>query len=74
MSKLVRVSVETHQRLCDIGKKNESFNTIIERLLNNNDEYEEIKQLIQAEQEIERGEYTVYKSSKDLFKAIEEEN
>jgi len=29
----VKVSRETHRRLTDLGKKNESYNTVIERLL-----------------------------------------
>ena len=29
----VKVSRETHRRLTDLGKKNESYDTVIERLL-----------------------------------------
>ena len=51
-------------------QKNESFNTIIERLLNVNEEYEELNDLIGGEQEIARGEYEVYKSSKDYLTVL----
>lgn len=33
MDKLIRVSEETHRRLTDLGKKGQTYNEIIERLL-----------------------------------------
>ena len=74
MDKLVRVSLKTHERLCEAGKKNESFNTIIERLLDNNDEYEEIKGLILADKDLMDGNYEIYNSSKELFESIENDD
>ncbi len=73
MSKLVRVSDMTHQRLCDIGKKNESFNTIIERLLERNEEYLEIKELIEADKSLETEDYEEFESAEELINYIKRE-
>jgi len=35
--KIIKVSFETHQRLANFGKKSETFDEVIERLLDENE-------------------------------------
>ena len=44
-----------HERLADIGHKNDSFNDIISKLLDNYEEYQQIKDLIEADKEFANG-------------------
>lgn len=50
--KVVRVTEDVHQRLANLGKIGDTYNDVIERLLN---EYEEYMDIIEAEEEIEKG-------------------
>lgn len=50
--KVVRVTEDVHQRLANLGKIGDTYNDIIERLLNEHEEYMDI---IEAEEEIEKG-------------------
>ena len=50
--KVVRVTEDVHQRLANLGKIGDTHNDVIERLLN---EYEEYMYIIEAEEEIEKG-------------------
>ena len=54
-TKAIRVSLLNHERLADIGHKNDSFNDIVTKLLDVYDEYQEIKDLIEADKEFENG-------------------
>lgn len=72
-TKLVRVSKITHQRLCDRGNKSDTFDSIIENLLDLADDYEDVKELIEADNEIKNGEYVEFDSMEKLFDNIESE-
>lgn len=63
--KAVRVSEDVHKRLSKLGKMGDTYNDVIERLLN---EYEEHMEVIEAEEEIEKGLTKSY-SNLDDFKA-----
>ena len=54
-TKAIIVSVLNHERLADIGHKNDSFNDIISKVLDDYDEYQEIKELIEAYKEFAEG-------------------
>lgn len=49
---IVRVTEDVHKRLANLGKTGDTYNDVIERLLN---EYEEYIDIIEAEEEIEKG-------------------
>ena len=53
--KVVRVTEEVHQRLAKRGTIGDTFNDVIEKLLNESEEYEEYLDLIEADMEIENG-------------------
>ena len=55
-TKAIRVSLVNHKRLADLGHKNDSFNDIIPKLLDDYKEYQEIKDLIEADKEFANGE------------------
>ena len=55
-TKAIRISLLNHERLTDIGHKNDSFNDIISKVLDDYEEYQEIKDLIEADKEFEKGE------------------
>ena len=48
--KVVRVTEDVHKRLANLGKIGDTYNGVIERLLN---EYEEYIDIMEAEEEIE---------------------
>ena len=53
-TKAIRVSLLNHERLADLGHKNDSFNDIITKVLDDYEEYQEIKDLIEADKEFEK--------------------
>ena len=65
-TKAIRVSLLNHERLADIGHKNDSFNDIITKVLDDYDEYQAIKDLIEADKEFENGEGVNYSSLAEL--------
>lgn len=65
-TKAIRVSLLNHERLADIGHKNDSFNDIITKVLDDYDEYQEIKDLIEADKEFEKGEGVRFASLDEL--------
>ena len=71
-TKAIRVSLLNHQRLADLGHKNDSFNDIITKLLNVYEEYQEIKDLIEADKEFEKGEGVRFSSLKEMDSYLED--
>ena len=65
-TKAIRVSLLNHERLADIGHKNDSFNDIVTNLLDVYDEYQEIKDLIEADKEFENGDGIHFSSLDEL--------
>ena len=65
-TKAIRVSLLNHERLADIGHKNDSFNDIITKVLDDYDEYQEINDLIEADKEFEKGEGVRFASLDEL--------
>lgn len=65
-NKAIRVSLLNHERLTNLGHKNDSFNDIITKLLDNYEEYQEIKDLIEADKEFEKGEGIHFSSLEEL--------
>ena len=65
-TKAIRVSLLNHQRLADIGHKNDSFNDIISKVLDDYEEYQEIKDLVEADKEFVNGEGVHFSSLEDL--------
>lgn len=65
-TKAIRVSLDNHERLADIGHKNDSFNDIITKLLDNYEEYRSIKDLIEADIEFANGGGVSFSSLKEL--------
>ncbi len=72
-TKVVRVSKLTHQRLSERGTKADTFDSIISNLLDLADDYEDVKELIEADEELKNGEFKEFDSMDDLFKDIESE-
>ena len=62
----MRVSLLNHQRLADIGHKNDSFNDIISKVLDDYEEYQEIKDLVEADKEFDNGEGVHFSSLEEL--------
>ena len=71
-TKAIRVSLINHKRLADIGHKNDSFNDIISKVLDVYDEYQEIKDLIEADKEFENGEGIRFSSLAELDEYLDE--
>ena len=71
-TKAIRVSVSNHQRLADIGHKNDSFNDVISKILDEYEEYQEIKDLIEADKEFKNGEGIHFSSLDELDAYLEE--
>ena len=71
-TKAIRVSVLNHERLADIGHKNDSFNDIITKLLDEYEEYQEIKDLIEADKEFENGEGIHFSSLEELDSSLDD--
>ena len=65
-TKAIRVSLLNHQRLADIGHKNDSFNDIISKVLDDYEEYQEIKDLVEADTEFDNGEGVHFSSLEEL--------
>lgn len=65
-TKAVRVSLINHKRLADIGHKNDSFNDIISKVLDDYEEYQEIKDLVEADKEFDKGEGVHFSSLDEL--------
>ena len=65
-TKSIRVSLVNHERLADIGHKNDTFNDIITKLLDDYEEYQAIKDLIEADKEFENGEGVHFSSLDEL--------
>ena len=65
-TKAIRVSVLNHERLADIGHKNDSFNDIISKVLDDYEEYQKIKDLVEADKEFESGGGVHFSSLEEL--------
>ena len=65
-TKAIRVSLLNHKRLADIGHKNDSFNDIISKVLDDYEEYQEIKDLVEADKEFDNGEGVHFSSLEEL--------
>lgn len=65
-TKAIRVDLLNHKRLADIGHKNNSFNDIISKVLDDYEEYQEIKDLIEADKEFENEEGIHFSSLDEL--------
>lgn len=65
-TKAIRVSLLNHERLADIGHKNDSFNDIISKVLDDYEEYQAIKDLVEADKEFENGEGIHFSSLEEL--------
>ena len=65
-TKSIRVSLFNHERLSDIGHKNDSFNDIISKVLDDYEEYQAIKDLIEADKEFANGEGVRFSSLEEL--------
>lgn len=65
-TKSIRVSLLNHERLADIGHKNDSFNDIITKVLDDYEEYQAIKNLIEADKEFENGQGVHFSSLDEL--------
>ena len=71
-TKAIIVSVLNHERLADIGHKNDSFNDIISKVLDDYDEYQEIKELIEADKVFAEGKGVRFSSLKELDEYLED--
>ena len=71
-TKAIRVSLLNHERLADMGHKNDSFNDIISKILDDYEEYHEIKDLIEADEEFERGEGISFSSLQELDEYLDD--
>lgn len=71
-TKAIRVSLLNHKRLADIGHKNDSFNDIITKILDAYDEYQEIKDLIEADREFKKGDGIRFSSLAELDKYLDD--
>ena len=71
-TKAIRVSLLNHERLADIGHKNDSFNDIVTKLLDVYDEYQEIKDLIEADKEFENGDGIHFSSLDELDEYLDD--
>ena len=69
-TKAVRVSLNNHKRLSDIGKKNDTFNDI-SKILDEYEEYQEIKDLIEADKEFAKGEGIRFASMDEVDKYLD---
>lgn len=71
-TKAIRVSLLNHKKLADIGHKNDSFNNIISKVLDDYDEYQAIKDLIEADKEFENGKGVHFSSLDELDVYLDE--
>ena len=65
-TKSIRVSISNYERLADLGHKNDSFNDIITKVLDDYEEYLAIKDLIEADKEFENGKGVHFSSLDEL--------
>lgn len=65
-TKAIRVSLLNHERLADLGHKNDSFNDIITKVLDDYEEYQEIKDLIEADKEFDNSKGVHFSSLEEL--------
>ena len=65
-TKAIRVSLLNHERLANLGHKNDSFNDIISKILDGYEEYQAIKDLIEADKEFENGKGVHFSSLDEL--------
>ena len=65
-TKAIRVSLLNHERLANLGHKNDSFNDIIFKILDDYEEYQAIKDLIGADKEFENGKGVHFSSLDEL--------
>lgn len=72
-TKSIRVSLVNHERLVNFGHKNDSFNDIISKILDAYEEYLEVKDLIEADAEFERGEGISFSSFEELEAYLDEQ-
>ena len=68
--KVVRVTEDVHQRLANLGKIGDTYNDVIERLLN---EYEEYMDIVEAEEEIKKGLIKSYSNLDDFKEDIKKD-
>ena len=59
-TKAIRVSLLNHERLADIGHKNDSFNDIISKVLDDYEEYQKVKDLVEADKEFDTGKEFIF--------------
>lgn len=71
-TKAIRVSLINHERLSNIGHKKDSFNDIISRVLDDYEEYQEIKELIEADKEFAEGKGVRFSSLQELDAYLED--
>lgn len=71
-TKAIRVSLVNHERLADIGHKTDSFNDIISKLLDSYEEYQQIKDLIEADMEFKNGGGVHFSSLEELDKYLDD--
>lgn len=71
-TKAIRVSLLNHERLADIGHKNDSFNDIISKVLDDYDEYQAIKDLVEADKEFENGDGIHFSSLSELDEYLDD--
>lgn len=71
-TKAIRVSLSNHERLADIGHKTDSFNDIITKVLDEYEEYQEVKDLIEADKEFENGGGISFSSLEELDAYLED--
>ncbi|MDE4078668.1 hypothetical protein OTK55_06515 [Methanosphaera sp. Vir-13MRS] len=72
MSKTIKISDSVHYQLGLKGNKNDTYNDIIQRLLEDYDEYHEIKDLIEADEELEQGKTIHFNSLTELEEYLED--
>jgi len=72
-TKAIRVSILNHQRLADISHKNDSFNDIISKVLDDYEEYQEIKDLIEEDKEFENGKGVHFSSLEELDSYLDDQ-
>ena len=65
-TKAINISLVNHERLSALGHENDSFNDIISKLLDRYEEYQEIKDLIEADKEFTNGEGIHFSSLDEL--------
>ena len=72
-TKAIRVSILNHQRLADISHKNDSFNDIISKVLDDYEEYLEIKDLVEEDKEFENGKGVHFYSLEELDSYLDDQ-